>query len=54
MKEMYLHSVNRPAIIRNTDGLWIWWLHNKIHRYYGPAVGSGSWYLNGICVINYD
>jgi hypothetical protein len=41
------HRANGPAL-NFDDRDWSWWLHNRLHRYYGSAISKGEqWHLHG-------
>ena len=47
-----LHREDGPAIIW-ANGEWAWWLHGKVHRYYGAADKVNGWFIHGSWVIRW-
>jgi hypothetical protein len=40
-----LHRTDGPAVFWLDE--FVWYLHGKQHRYYGPADHMGEWYIHG-------
>jgi hypothetical protein len=42
------HRPNGPAHLWSSGygEWWVWFLHEKKHRYYGPQCINGDWYLH--------
>lgn len=50
----YMHRTNGPAY-RNTNILrWTWYMFDDLHRYYGPAVDGGDWWIKGDLVKEHE
>ena len=45
-----LHRVNGPADYLDHQRLKTWWLHGRMHRYYGPYNIDGNWVIHGTII----